>query len=70
VLARYERQIERLQASLSAGIEAGDDDGSGALRDLIEFVKVERDPARAAASSSPSLGGSTSSSETRPFPMG
>lgn len=46
VLAKYERQIEQLQASLAAGLDAGDRDGAEALRELIEAVVVERDPAR------------------------
>ncbi|MBV8418518.1 MAG: recombinase family protein [Hyphomicrobiales bacterium] len=44
VLARYERQVEQLQASLAAGALNGDNDGVAALRELIESVAVQRVP--------------------------
>jgi hypothetical protein len=44
VLARYERQVEQLQASLAAGGLSGDNDGVAALRELIESVAVQRVP--------------------------
>jgi hypothetical protein len=44
VLARYERQVEQLQASLRAGALNGDNDGVAALRELIESVAVQRVP--------------------------
>jgi site-specific DNA recombinase len=46
ILARYEQQVEQLQSALAAGLEAGDEDGAAALRELIEAVKVERDQGR------------------------
>jgi site-specific DNA recombinase len=46
LLARYEQQVEQLQAALAAGLEAGDEDGAAALRELIEAVKVERNASR------------------------
>jgi hypothetical protein len=46
LLARYEQQVEELQVALAAGLEAGDEDGAAALRELIEAVKVERDAKR------------------------
>jgi site-specific DNA recombinase len=46
LLARYEQQVEELQVALAAGLEAGDEDGAAALRELIEAVKVERDAER------------------------
>jgi hypothetical protein len=42
LLARYEQQVEQLQVALAAGLEAEDEDGAAALRELIEAVKVER----------------------------
>jgi site-specific DNA recombinase len=44
VLARYERQVEQLQASLMAGALNGDNDGVAAFRELIESVTVKRVP--------------------------
>jgi site-specific DNA recombinase len=44
VLARYEQQVEQLQASLIAGALSGDNDGVAALRELIESVTVQRVP--------------------------
>jgi site-specific DNA recombinase len=46
LLARYEQQVEQLQAALAAGLEARDEDGAAALRELIEAVKVERNASR------------------------
>lgn len=46
VLARYEEQLGNLQSALSAGIESGDSEAAGTLRELIETVTVFRDPAR------------------------
>jgi site-specific DNA recombinase len=44
VLARYEQQVEQLQALLAAGALSGDNDGVVALRELIESVVVRRVP--------------------------
>lgn len=49
VLARYERQVDRLQATLGAAVQDGDQDGALALRELIESVTVDRDPTRPGA---------------------
>jgi site-specific DNA recombinase len=45
-LKRYERQLERLQQTLEAGIAAGDTEAAQAIRDLVESVTVTRDPNR------------------------
>jgi hypothetical protein len=47
MLARYEEQLTRLQASLAGGINAGDSECSEAMRDLVETVTVSRDPTKA-----------------------
>ncbi|CCV15958.1 hypothetical protein MESS4_830178 [Mesorhizobium sp. STM 4661] len=44
VLARYEEQLNQLQAGLAKGIVAGDAESAEAMRDLIETVTVFRDP--------------------------
>jgi site-specific DNA recombinase len=44
VLARYEEQLNQLQAGLAKGIVAGDSEAAEAMRDLIETVTVFRDP--------------------------
>jgi site-specific DNA recombinase len=44
VLARYERQVEQLQASMMAGALNDDNDGVAAFRELIESVTVKRVP--------------------------
>jgi site-specific DNA recombinase len=46
MLARYEQQLRHLQDALSRGIRGGDDEGSEAIRDLVETVTVFRDPSR------------------------
>jgi site-specific DNA recombinase len=46
ILARYEAQLERFAEAIAAGVSAGDHDGFAAVRDLIENVIVQRDPAR------------------------
>lgn len=46
VLARYEGQLNLLQAGLAKGIATGDPESAEAMRDLIETVKVFRDPSR------------------------
>lgn len=43
-LAQYERQTERLQEAVTAGIAAGDGEAAAALRDLVERVTVFRNP--------------------------
>jgi hypothetical protein len=45
-LKRYERELERLQETLEAGIAAGDTEATAAIRDLVETVTVTRDPKR------------------------
>jgi site-specific DNA recombinase len=45
-LQRYERQLERLQETLHAGIAAGDTEAAAAIRDLVETVTVRPDPDR------------------------
>jgi hypothetical protein len=42
-LMRYERQLERLQETLEAGVAAGDTEAAAAIRDLVESVVVNRD---------------------------
>jgi site-specific DNA recombinase len=46
ILARYEAQLERFAEAIAAGVRAGDHDGFAAVRELIESVIVQRDPAR------------------------
>ncbi len=46
VLARYEEQLNQLQAGLAKGLVAGDSESAEAMRDLIETVTVFRDPSR------------------------
>lgn len=46
VLARYEEQLNQLQAGLAKGIVAGDVECAEAMRDLIETVTVFRDTSR------------------------
>lgn len=46
VLARYEEQLNQLQAGLAKGLMAGDSESAEAMRDLIETVTVFRDPSR------------------------
>ncbi|GGC91362.1 recombinase family protein [Chelatococcus reniformis] len=43
-LVQYERQLERLQEAVTAGIAAGDGEAAAALRDLVERVTVHRNP--------------------------
>jgi hypothetical protein len=50
VLARYQEQLVELQDALSKGINAGDSDGTEAIRGLVETVTVFRDPSRRGAS--------------------
>jgi site-specific DNA recombinase len=45
-LERYEYQITRLHEALEIGCAAGDVEAAEAIRDLVETVTVERDPAR------------------------
>src|SRR5208283_4199208 len=47
MLARYEEQLTRLQATLAGGIRNGDTECSEAMRDLVETVTVFRDNTRA-----------------------
>jgi hypothetical protein len=47
ILERYEIQLEGLQDALSRGLQAGDSEGTEALRELVEAVTVFRDPSRA-----------------------
>jgi site-specific DNA recombinase len=44
VLARYEKHVEELQASLAAGTLSGDNDGIAALRELVESVTPQHVP--------------------------
>jgi site-specific DNA recombinase len=46
ILARFEQQLHHLQDALSQGLRGGDDEGSEAIRDLVETVTVFRDPSR------------------------
>jgi hypothetical protein len=45
-LKRCERQLERLQETLGAGVAAGDTEAAAAIHDLVETVTVTRDPSR------------------------
>ena len=42
VLARYEEQLERLEAALANSVASGDDEASTGIRDLVESVTVRR----------------------------
>ena len=45
-VARYESLLGSLEASLTAGLQAGDMDGAAALRDLVDRVVVRPNPGR------------------------
>jgi site-specific DNA recombinase len=45
-LARYEQQLARLRPALGKGALDGDSEGAEAIRDLLETVRVDRDPSR------------------------